>query len=57
MKAKTIKKGRPPVKDKKVPYTFTVIESTKKAALKKESKEFIDDGLRNILYRYANDLP
>lgn len=53
MKAKKQKAGRPVVKDKKVPYAFTVLESHKKAAIKKVGKNFIDDGFRNQILEHS----
>ena len=47
MKEKKTKLGRPPIKDKKVGYTFTIEESKKKAVLKISSKKDLDDSFRN----------
>lgn len=47
MKAKKL--GRPPVKDKKIAYTFTTLASIKKEKLKKVSKNDIDIELRKTL--------
>lgn len=52
MKEKKAKVGRPTKKDKKVAYTFTVLESKKKRILKIMNKTNIDALLRETLYQY-----
>lgn len=53
MKSKKQKAGRPKVDDKKVLYTFTVLDSVKDAALNNFPKEDLDIELRLKLDKAA----
>lgn len=53
MKAKKAKIGRPIVKDKKIIYSFTIVASAKKSALKNIQKEELDKLLRKTVHNYA----